>query len=81
MTFIRAKTKNTKKGSQQAIRVPITRRAMDIINKWKSQTPNSLYLFPFLRDGLTPIQEQYYIQDFIKRNNKYMDIIRLRLGI
>jgi len=81
ITYTRSKTKNTKKGSQQGIKVPITLRSMEIINKWKSSETNMNYLFPYLKEDFTPIQEKYYIQDFIKKNNKYMEIIRLRLGI
>ena len=81
ITFIRAKTKNTKKGSQQQIKVPIHPRAKVIIERWKCDLPDALYIFPVLKEGHTPIQVKYLIQDFIKNNNKYMDVIRLRLGI
>jgi len=81
INFIRSKTKNTKKGSQQMIRVHFHPRAKAIINRWKSDSSDSSYIFPTLRDSLTPIQEKYLIQDFIKINNKYMEIVRTRLGI
>jgi len=80
-TFIRSKTKNTRKGSQQEIKVRILPASWEIINKWKSSRPNSLYLFPFLKEEHTPIQEKYFIQDFIKKNNKHMETIRKALGI
>ena len=81
ITYIRSKTKNTKKGSQQQIKVSIHRRAREIINRWKSDLPDAYYIFPVLKEDHTPIQVKYLIQDFIKNNNKHMDVIRLRLEI
>lgn len=79
--YIRSKTKNTKKGSQQQIKVAIIDVAKKILEKWKSKTTGSFYIFPFLKEGLTPLQEKYYIQDFIKKTNQQMDSIRNSLGI
>lgn len=81
ITYIRSKTKNTKKGSQQQIKVSIHRRAKEIINRWKSDLPDAYYIFPVLKEDLTPIQVKYLIQDFIKNNNKHMEAVRLRLEI
>jgi len=79
--FIRSKTKNTKKGSQQQIKVPILPQALEIINKWKNELPESEYIFPVLKEEHTPIQIKYLTQNFIKSNNKHMEAIRLRLNI
>ncbi|MEO6732309.1 MAG: site-specific integrase [Ferruginibacter sp.] len=79
--YIRSKTKNTKKGTQQIIRVPVHPRAKVIINKWKNTNVDGIYLFPFLKEGLSPIQEKYFIQGFIKNTNKNMEAIRLDLKI
>jgi len=81
LTFIRSKTKNTKKGTLQQIRVHITTRAVQILNKWKSSIPEPHYYFPFLKEEHTPIQKKYIIQGFIKTTNKHMETIRLRLNI
>lgn len=79
--YIRSKTKNTKKGSRQEIRVAVPEKAFLIIEKWKSKSVNSHYIFPFLKEELSPIQQKYFIQDFIKKTNKSMEAIRVRLGI
>jgi integrase len=79
--YIRSKTKNTKKGSLQQIKVPINPRAKKIMNKWKSSSTKAFYVFPFLKEGLTPIQEKYFIQGFIKTTNRHMEVIRKELEI
>ena len=79
--FIRSKTKNTKKGSQQQIKVPILPHALEIINKWKTEISESEYIFPVIKEEHTPIQIKYLTQNFIKTNNKHMEAIRLRLNI
>ncbi|MEO5946515.1 MAG: site-specific integrase, partial [Chitinophagaceae bacterium] len=51
--YIRSKTKNTKKGSQNQIKVPMHPRALKIITKWKSPAPIGIFVFPFLKENLT----------------------------
>lgn len=81
INYIRSKTLNTKKGTNQNIMVPIHPKAQEILDRWKTTNSNSSFLFPFLKEGANASQIKYLTQDFIKATNKQMDIIRLKLGI
>lgn len=77
--FVRQKTKNTKKGNLQPIKVPIHEMAGKVILRRQPSQGN--FLFPILSEGLNALQVKYRIQDFIKDTNKSMEQIRLALGI
>lgn len=80
-SFIRAKTKNTKKKDLRPIKVPLTERSLQIIKRWCSRNNNTPYLFPVLEEGLNAKQIKYRIQDFIYFINKHMKMVAEDLKI
>jgi integrase/recombinase XerD len=81
LTFIRQKTKRTKKKDLTPIRVGLHPRATEIISKQRNTDLSNPFLFPILKAGLNPLQEKYRVQRFIKGVNKNMELIREILGI
>lgn len=79
--FNRAKTANTKKVGKQ-IDIIITDKVNEIIEKWgvKPITPDN-FIFPFIKEGMTPEQEQAQIKQATKQCNKYIKRIAKSIGI
>ncbi|HMI80035.1 MAG TPA: site-specific integrase, partial [Ferruginibacter sp.] len=82
INFERAKTKRANEDKPIIIRFAITPEVKRIISKWgnKSINPND-YIFPILRNNITPEQEYKLIQLFTRFMNNHMDDIRKDLGI
>lgn len=70
LTFFRTKTRLTDR-NRRTIQIVLREEVKRIIAKWgnRSLNPND-YIFPVLRDGLTPTQAKYIIMDWIKVTNK-----------
>ena len=81
ITFVRAKTEKNKI-EQEDIVVPLIDKIKELIKKWgnKPTTPED-YIFPMLEPDLTPKQEFYKIQRYVKKVNKHMKDIGSDLGI
>lgn len=81
MSFIRQKTKRTKTKDVRPIRIGLTTMTKMIIERYKSTDENTKYLFPILKDGISPLEEKYKIQHFVTWTNKYLEGVRHTLGI
>ncbi len=80
--FTRAKTVNTNRANSTQISIFITDKVKHIIDKWQSPGNNpDNYLFPFMIDYKTPIEQHAFTQQFIKMVNKYLRDIVFQLGI
>jgi len=79
--FTRAKTRRTKKKDLRPIKVALTARSLQIIEKYRTQEPSNPYLFPVLEAEVTPAEIRKRCQNFTKWVNKYMDAVRKDLGI
>lgn len=72
--FDRAKTINTER-DRSLIEIPITEKAREIISKWRSNSDDAnAFVFPVLRDGLTPRQINDRVHDFIRDTNDSLAI-------
>jgi len=81
LSFIRQKTKRTKKKDIRPIRDGLNPRAKSIIKKYRSENVNSPFLFSILEPNLTQRQEKYKIQTFIVGVNNLMKVIGEELDI
>ncbi|MBG0782056.1 MAG: phage integrase SAM-like domain-containing protein [Bacteroidales bacterium] len=81
LVFTRQKTIRTKKKNQSAIRVGLPQKAKEIIEKYKNNDEDNPFLFSILLPNLSPLQEKYRIQKFIKWVNKQMEAVRQELDI
>lgn len=79
--YFRAKTKNTKKKDLRPIKVPLTEISRQVMKQWGNADLRSKYVFPVLKEGLTPKQIKYKIQDFIAYVNKHMKLVAADVGI
>jgi len=79
--FVRQKTKRTKKKDLRPIKVALSPRALEIIDKWRSKEADHPYVFPVLEDGLSPKTVKHRTQRFIKFINDGMDKVRKELKI
>jgi|WetSurSiteA1Bulk_404760.scaffolds.fasta_scaffold08709_1 integrase/recombinase XerD len=79
--WYRQKTKSTDKKKIE-IRAIITEEMKQVIDKYgnNDRRPNN-FIFPFLSDGLSPLQERMIIQNLIHTINKRMKRIGRALGI
>lgn len=82
LTFVRAKTARTKKGSQKSVVVILTDAARVILDKWTdiNHKPND-YLFNILPSDVTPERERELVQYLTRSINKYIKRIAADLGI
>jgi integrase len=79
--FERAKTARTKR-NVEAIRVTITDDVRKIIKLIGNPSKDrKSYIFPILKDGLTPERERQLIQQITQIINRHMKIIANDLGI
>lgn len=81
ISFVRQKTKRTKKKDVRPIRIGLTDLTKQIIQRYKNPDETSKYLFPILEENITPIKEKYKIQHFIASTNKYLEEVQIMLGI
>lgn len=73
ITFIRAKTERRQRSNQKTIVVPLTQEIADIIRRWGNEASSQDgYVFPILRNDITPDKELALIQQAIKTLNKYI---------
>lgn len=81
--FDRAKTVDTER-NKEFIEIPLRDETREIIKKWgnyrDSMNPGA-YVFPVLRDGLSPQQVQDRVKDFVKDTNENLVYLAQHLGI
>lgn len=82
ITFIRSKTKNSKKGDQVPIKISLLPQLQNIIDKWgdKMKQPDS-YIFQILKPGMDEEEIYKTIQLLVAKTNKYMNRIAKELKI
>jgi len=80
--FIREKTKNSTRKNSKPVVVILSDDVKQIIDKWgdKPSLPDS-YVFPLLKDGLTPTQKLAKVKQFTKTINEHMRKISQKIGI
>jgi integrase len=81
LSFVREKTKRTKKKNLTPTKVALNERAISIIEKYKTIEKGKKYLFPVLENCKNPQAVKNKTQGFIKKINAGMETIRLRLEI
>ena len=82
IVFVRAKTERKQRQNQKSIVVPLTPEIKRIIKRSGNKLTNmDQYVFPILRDGLTPEKERALIQQATKTINKYIKRIVSALKI
>ncbi len=80
--FVREKTKNTTKGNEIKIEVPLLPEAIEIIERWGNKYINpDTFLFPILNEGLSPRQVVRRIEDAVSDINKAMQEIAKSAGV
>ncbi len=82
ITFVRAKTRLTRRIQQKSVHIPIHEYAQKVIEKWGSGSTNPKdFVFPILKPEMTlEVQIETYGQ-FIYITNKWMKIIAEKVGI
>ncbi len=75
LSYIREKTKRTKKKDLKPIQVALTPKAKKIIAKLKNNDPSNPFLFPILEDNLPPKTIKNRSHRFIKWVNERMEIV------
>ncbi|WP_347839589.1 site-specific integrase [uncultured Draconibacterium sp.] len=79
--FHRSKTANSNRRSKPIV-IKLLERSKAILAKHRSiSIDDNDYLFPILTGDESPEVEHKRIKQFVKQMNKYMDRIRLKLGI
>ncbi|GEO03374.1 integrase [Adhaeribacter aerolatus] len=80
--FIRAKTERTTRQNLKPIIVILTPEVEQIIKKWGNKPiyPEA-YVFPILKEGLTPEKELAVVKQATKTINKYIKRIGATIGI
>lgn len=82
LTFVRAKTARTKKGSQKSVSAIITPEARAIIDRQGNTDRRSdAYLFNILPPDVTPQRERELVQYLTRSVNKYVKRLAADLGI
>lgn len=75
--YVRSKAKNTER-IQAVMAVPLRQEVKDIIAKWGIYKP---YLFGIITPEMDALKKRSTVEDFVKRTNKQLNIIRQRLGL
>jgi integrase len=73
LTFIREKTKRTKKDSQAAITVFLTDFHRDIIARFGNDPKRSAYVFPILKADLDAEQQHRAVKRFTRYMNQHLE--------
>lgn len=82
LTFQRAKTAKTTKGSPKMISVILQPKQQEIIKRWANEKKSpETFLFPILTEDLSASQERNTIKQKTKLINKYMKEIGKTLGL
>ncbi|MDJ1503528.1 site-specific integrase [Xanthocytophaga agilis] len=82
LIFLRAKTERTTRGKPIQIKVFLSERIRQIIDKWSVKPAfQEQYIFPILKRDRTAEQEEADIAQFIKNTNKYLRRIAKKLEI
>lgn len=82
ITLIRAKTARETKSTPRPIVIIITKQIGRIIDRWGVKPATSdQYIFPILKNGITPEQEHRAIQQMVQNINKNMKKIAKVIGI
>lgn len=82
ITFVRQKTKRTKRIAQAPITVYLGKESKSVIKRWgnKNVAPDQ-YVFPIYSDENTPMRNLRIVEQQIKLINKYIRIIAKKLKI
>jgi integrase/recombinase XerD len=82
IVFFRGKTIRTSRQNLKPIVVYLHPQAKSIIQTWGNvlQKPE-IYIFPILKEGLTPLESKQNIHQAIKMINKYFNLILKEIGI
>ncbi|WP_234733442.1 tyrosine-type recombinase/integrase [Tellurirhabdus bombi] len=82
ITFVREKTRRSRKGNQTQISVDLFPETESIIERWCTPTrsPND-FVFPFINDAMDARQQKTVIHQVIKMTNKYVNRIAEAVGI
>lgn len=80
LIYDRSKTERTER-NKILMEIHLHPEAVKILNKWgiRDISPNA-YIFPVLREGLTPQQEKYIIADWIKDANAALKEVVLAIN-
>ena len=82
ITFIRAKTERTSRQNLKPIVVMLTPEVREIIKRWgNNPSYPEAYIFPLLKEGLTPQRELSTVKQVIKFINTYVKRIAANVGI
>lgn len=80
--FVREKTKNTTRDHEVLIEVPIINEVSNIITRWGNKhTSSETYIFPILKEGLSPRQVIRRVEDTVSNINATMKIIAEKTGV
>lgn len=80
IVFTRQKTIRTER-ERSYIEIPLVDRTREIIAKYGNPHHVDNYVFPVLRDGLTPAQIDERVHDFIADTNKALKVVSEQLGL
>jgi integrase/recombinase XerD len=80
IVFRREKTKRTNREASE-ITIFIQEKNLTIIRKWGNPNKPKNYIFPILRDGMTPTEVKKAVLQFVKQINKYIKRIGEKLEI
>lgn len=82
ITFIRSKTESTTRKKLKPVVAALSDPVRTIINRWGNLTikPEN-YVFTFLKNGMTPLEEYKSVYNANRTMNKYMKKIGKELGI
>lgn len=80
--FVREKTKNSTRDKEILIEAPLVGEAKQIIERWgnKPLSPDA-YIFPVLKEGLTPRQIIRRVEDTVSKINTTMQLIAEQVGV
>ncbi len=82
ITFVRAKTRLTRRAQQTAVHVPIHADAQRVIDKWGTGSANPKdFVFPILQPEMTLQRQIEVYGQLIHVTNKWMKIIAEEVGI
>ncbi|MEJ8802117.1 site-specific integrase [Pontibacter sp. H249] len=82
ITFIRAKTERTTRHALKPIVAMRTPEINRIIKRWGNKpTSPDTYVFPILRQDITPEQELAYVRQTVKTINLYIKRVAAEVGI
>ncbi len=82
ISFLRAKTERTSRQNSKYITVMLTPEVRQIIERWGNKPAfGENYVFPILKEGLTPQKEMATIKQAIKAINLYIKRIAAAVGI